>query len=58
MVEEYTLGPVRLDFGARADKEKRQPVAASGFADRSFSLGTYSAGVVWNFTYAATEIPI
>ncbi len=50
VVEEYTLGPVRLDFGARADKEKRQPVAASGFADRSFSLGTYSAGVVWNFT--------
>ena len=49
LVEEYTLGPVRFDFGARADQEKRNPDPASGQTNRSFSLGTYSGGAVWSF---------
>ncbi len=50
LLEEYTLGNVRFDFGARADQERRRPDPSTGLANRSFALGTYSGGAVWNFT--------
>ena len=50
LVEEKEFGPVRTSAGARLESVKRRPDSASGFADRNFSLGSYSLGGLWTFT--------
>jgi iron complex outermembrane receptor protein len=49
LVEEKDFGPVRASAGARLESIKREPDSSSGFADRSFSLGSYSFGGLWTF---------
>lgn len=50
LVEERDFGPVRASAGARLESVKREPDAASGFAQRSFTLASYSLGGMWQFT--------
>ena len=47
LVEETSLGPVRLNAGARYENVRREPV---GNAERSFNLGSGSVGALWPFT--------
>ncbi|TCS38596.1 iron complex outermembrane receptor protein [Paucimonas lemoignei] len=49
LVEERDFGPVRVSAGARLESVKRDPDAASGFAQRSFTLASYSLGSLWQF---------
>ncbi|QJE01256.1 TonB-dependent receptor [Massilia forsythiae] len=52
LVEETTVGPLRVNAGARYENVKRQPV---GNIERRFDLGSGSVGALWPFTsdYAA-----
>jgi len=47
LVEETTLGPLRVNAGARYENVKREPV---GNLERSFDLGSGSIGALWPFT--------
>jgi iron complex outermembrane receptor protein len=46
LVEETTLGPLRLNAGLRYENVKREPV---GNKDRSFGLNSGSVGALWPF---------
>jgi iron complex outermembrane receptor protein len=52
LVEETSIGPVRLNAGARYEHVRREPV---GNVERSFNLGSGSVGAQWPFMkgYAA-----
>jgi iron complex outermembrane receptor protein len=49
LLEELRLGQVRLEFGGRAERERHRPDEASGQPARSFGLGSWSGGAVWEF---------
>jgi len=49
LVEERNFGPLLTSAGLRLESVKRRPDAESGFADRKFSLASYSVGALWNF---------
>jgi iron complex outermembrane receptor protein len=49
LVEERDFGPVRASAGMRFESVDRKPDAASGFAQRSFTLASYSLGGLWQF---------
>jgi len=50
LVEQRDFGPVRASAGARIESVKRKPDASSGYSNRDFTLGSYSAGGLWTFT--------
>ncbi|MGB6054515.1 MAG: TonB-dependent receptor [Burkholderiaceae bacterium] len=49
LVEERDFGPFRASAGMRLESVRRRPDAASGLPERSFTLGSYSAGGQWRF---------
>ncbi|WP_211462494.1 TonB-dependent receptor [Collimonas silvisoli] len=49
LVEERNFSPVLTSAGLRIESVKRRPDAESGFADRKFSLASYSVGALWSF---------
>ncbi len=46
-IEERDFGDVRVNVGGRLESVSRKPVLSP---DRSFSLGSWSAGALWTFT--------
>lgn len=49
LVEQRDFGPFRASAGMRLESVRHRPDAGSGMPERSFSLGSYSAGGQWRF---------
>ena len=49
VLEELRWERFRFEFGARTERERHRPDAAAALPNRSFSLGSGSVGVVWDF---------